>query len=732
MEIPVSGDMGEILSRYDAAFFNLGNNFGNHGQIVRALSSVPGIAVLHDFSYHHFFAHRCFTELRAPAAYARLVHDYYGSAGFNMALRSGVITRDATFYAPWDGENVSDYPLIQPVATLASAVIVHSKFMEERVAQVFKGPILRLFLPSDQKPAPSSDDLARWRSETGTKERCQFASFGHINRSKCLDAIVLAMSQSPALKAHANLVIAGRPDDKEYVRETEMLVNRLGLNKHVTFEYGVTNDRLLEIKRETDVFINLRYPNTEGASGSLIEMMNAGRPVIAYRAGAYADMPDDTVSFIARADGPDGLVSAMEGLMGNPERRIAIGNAASAHLRGLDSKNYVRRVKQFVKEMRSDLGRRARFISPVREGLRWTQSDVPAEDAGWFSDLTFARRSLQLLDRDRGTHSPEIFLNWPMDDLIAFTSRVFLHAPNQPGLPAQLADYAQKLGRWSFYRLMSRLRLYQSACEQPEVPKPDVEILCERVPDIAFWSIATRLQPEAFVRMLYLAVLERDSSVSERDSWVTRIRHGLLPSAALLEFVASAEYAQTFSDDLMSGVEEWARRESTSTKAKRDQPRTRTVWPANVGVRFSENDPVAESLLGSNWHRRDAQGRWSDGRVGDLRFALPEGCAERGATLLLHMRVAGTKITGKRTISAFHNRKELGSIEITDDTPVHWKLVLPPAIANKDGVNLLLTADQDFSPAANGVSGDRRLLGIMLIAGTLTIEGSQVEASSVS
>lgn len=729
MDIPADGDMGEILSRYDAAFFNLGNNFQNHGHIVNSLRGVPGIAILHDFSYHHFFAHRCFTELRAPSAYARLVHDYYGSVGFNMALRSGVITRDATFYAPWDGENVSDYPLMQPIVTLAAAAVVHSQFMEEQVSKVFKGPVLRLFLPSDQKQAPSSDDARQWREKTAATERCQFASFGHINRSKCLDAIILAIAQSPALRARAQLIIAGKPDDGEYVREIESLVNRLGLIKQVAFEYSVTNDRLLEIKRETDVFLNLRYPNTEGASGSLIEMMNAGRPVIAYRAGSYADMPEETVHFIERADGLESLVEAMEGLMAQPDRRIEIGRAARTHLDGQDSQNYVRRLKKFVAEIQSDLRRRARFVVPVRDGLSWKRSDVVSEDADWFSDLTNARRSLQLLDRDPGPHSPEMFLNWPMDDLVAFSSRVLLHAPSQPGLPALLAEYAQRLGRWSFYRLISNIRLYQTHCERPEISKPDLEVLTERVPDVAFWDIASRLQPDIFIQILYLAALERGSGVAERDFWVARIRNGMHPASILIDFLESAEYRQTFSDDLMSDVDVWAREQAAISRTRREQSRARVVWPAGIEIRFSEDNPTADALLGSNWHRRDAQGRWSDGRVGDLRFALPEGSAQHGATLMLKFRVAGTKFTGERRIVAYHNRKELAFLVVRSDAPVIWNLALPSSVAATEGINLQLSVDRDFSPSANGQSGDRRTLGIMLIEGKLTINAPSAAVS---
>jgi glycosyltransferase involved in cell wall biosynthesis len=721
MEIPLSGGVGEVLSRYDATFFNLGNNFHNHGRIARALRNVPGIAVLHDFSYHHFFAHRCFEDLRSPPAYARLLRDYYGAKGFNMALRSGVITKEATLYAPWDGENVSDYPLMQPIVSLAAAAVVHSRFMEERVSEVFKGPILRLFLPRDQKPAPSPMEIAQWKKETADKERCQFTTFGHINRSKCLDTIIQAIGQSPKLKAGAQLVIAGRPDDKEYIREIEPLVTKLGLTKQVTFEYAVTNDRLLAIKNETDVFLNLRYPNTEGASGSLIEMMNAARPVIAYRAGCYADMPDNTVLFVERMDGLDAVVRAMEELMSNPARRIELGSSAAAHLAHQDSATYVRRLKAFVRDMHEDLRRRAKYVVPVRDGLAWNEGDVAAQDLKWFAGLTHARRSFQLLERDRAVNSPDIFLTWPIDDLTAFIARVLLNAPAQMELLSLLAEYAQRLGRWSFYKLIAKVRQYQSIGEQLEISKDTVENFGERIPDVAFWDIVTRLQPETFVQLLYLTVLEREVGPGEGSSWVRRLRQGLPASSALLEFLTSAEYRQTFTDGLMTDVEDWARREGAIADLRKSPMRAQIAWPAGMGVRFNEDNPTTQALLGQFWHRRDAQGRWSNGRTGDLRFRMPDGAAERGAVLTLHLRVAGTRMTGHRKLAAHCGRTELASIVVRNDNPLHWKVPLPPSIHSKDGVNLFLIADRDFSPASTGQSADRRSLGIMLIEAKLSL-----------
>ncbi|MBV9991865.1 MAG: glycosyltransferase [Alphaproteobacteria bacterium] len=723
MDVPKGGAIGEILSRYDAAIYNLGNNAQNHGEIVDAMRRAPGIAVLHDFSYHHFFAHKCFEEINSPPAYARLIREYYGSAGFAMALRSGVITRDATLYAPWDGENVADYPLMQPLAELASAVVVHSRFMEERVAAFFKGPILRLFLPSDQKMAPSADDMARWRSETATKDRCQFASFGHIGRPKCLDTIIQAIAGSPLLKSRAQLVIAGHPGDKEYVRELEAMVTKLGLTKQVTFEFSVTNERLLQIKNESDVFVNLRFPNTEGASGSLVEMMNAGRPVIAYRAGCYAEIPDGAAVLIERTDGIEMVARAMEELLADPALRVTIGAAGQDHVRPKDSGRYVRQLKEFVLESGETLTRRARFLAPVRDARAWSAAEVSPADAEWFAELTRARRALMLLERDRGAHSPEIFLTWSMDELIAFAGRVLLHGANQSTFAPLLVSRAQRLGRWSFYRLISKLSFYQSLCQKPEISKDDAAAYGERVVDVAFWEIALNLQPNILVGLLYLCVLGRGWGPGEPDNWVKRIRQGTPPAAVLLDFMNSQEYRQAFPDRLMADVEDWARREVTLSSGQRsDQKRAQIVWPADQSVRFNEDNPTTEALLGQLWHRRDAQGRWSDGRTGDLRFHLPPAAAKHGATLALRLRVAGTAITGGRTIVANCNRRELGQIQLVNDSPQSWTIQLPSTVHSKDGVSLFLISDQDYSPAASGQSADKRSLGIMLIEGKLVID----------
>jgi hypothetical protein len=164
--------------------------------------------------------------------------------------------------------------------------------------------------------------------------------------------------------------------------------------------------------------------------------------------------------------------------------------------------------------------------------------------------------------------------------------------------------------------------------------------------------------------------------------------------------------------------------------ARRGAARAHIAWPTDWNLRFNEDSEETEALLGRLWHPHDAQGRWSDGRVGDLVFLLPDGAAKEGATLTLRLRVAGTKITGQRKVTAQCNQQEIASVTIRDDAPLNWTIPLPESIQAKDGVKLVLMADKDFSPASAGQSKDKRSLGIMLIEGRLSLGTEKAETKA--
>ena len=704
----------EILATYDAAVFNMGNNVENHGAILQALRGMPGIAILHDFSYQHLFAHLCFEQVNSPAAYVRLMHEWYGSAGFGVAIRSGVATHGSRLYAPWDSDHIADFPLLEPVAGLAAAVVVHSTFMEKRVRKNFDGPILRLFLPSDQKTAPAAEALARWRDETARRKHCQFVTFGWLARSKCLDLIISAFAQSSLLKSSARLLIAGRPGDRGHVQELENLVVNLGLQNQVSFEYSVTDERLLTIKEDADVFLNLRHPNTEGASGSLIEMLNAGKPVIAYRSGCYADVPDEAVILIDQSGGSQTLVDAMESISKNAGRRIKIGKAAQHFVHAEDSRQYVRTLKEFISANRSDLKRRAQFVAPIRDGRSAHQAQVVDTDTGWLESLARSRSTFTFLERDSAVQAPGSFLTWPTADIVTFAGRVLLNVPKQADLVSDMAAVLGRVGRWPFYQLICRLRALHTLCEKGDIRTENATAYIGRIPDVDFWTLARHLRAETLAKIHYLGVLGRRWGEGEPDGWARKLEQGAPVHGVTLDFLGSPEYRKFFSDELMQGVEDWAMDGLAAAYFPSVRRAPAPVWYPGHSIRFGEPDSDRQPFLTEGWHPREEAGRWSNGRMAKLRFRLPDEMSDDMVALELRVRVSGTAFTGTRKVAAYANGKKLGILRLNNDGPETWTLPLGEAASLSPNFDVVLVTKQSFSPAAMGVSADSRELGLLL------------------
>jgi hypothetical protein len=129
----------EILSTYDAAIFNIGSVGQGADAILQTLRRLPGVLILHEDSCQGVFAARCFGALQSPGAFARLIHRYYGTSGLDALLTSGA--------------SAASFPLLEPIAALASALVVHSDAMETCVRSFFHGPVLRL-----QAPGGDSDN----------------------------------------------------------------------------------------------------------------------------------------------------------------------------------------------------------------------------------------------------------------------------------------------------------------------------------------------------------------------------------------------------------------------------------------------------------------------------------------------------------------------------------------------------------------------------------------------
>jgi glycosyltransferase involved in cell wall biosynthesis len=520
-----------LLGLYDFTIFNVGNNVENHLHIAGALKSHAGVVIFHDLVYQHFFANECFENKKSPAAYARLMGELYGKPALETIHHSGICLPGHAHYAPWDSEQVTHYPMFELMTGLASAVVVHSDFAFEAVKRKYKGPVLRLALPYDQKSMFSDENIEKWQKASEHKPRLQFTSFGHISRAKLLDKVLLGFAASPYLRDHARLLIAGHPGDHGYLEDLRSMVKSLQIQEQVTIELSVTDTRLLQIKAETDVFVNLRYPNTEAGSGSLVEQLNTGRPVVVHDSGCYADIPDGAAVKWRLDSGLESLTAAFEGLARDARLRAVVGQAGRSYVQRIGGEEYARQLKSFLLETQGSL-------HAVQAALGDRSAVLPAQVvAGEIVGQIQETRDLwSLLEVDAYCYSPRPFLRWRPDAAAALAA-VLVMPRKRPAFQA-LAERRLADDPISFYENLCKLRTGLRIADAWESGAADAPY-GTLVFSPSFWEVALLLQPADLVKLCFVYLAGKIWNAPLSPVWTEVLESKLPPTLMLWSFLQS-------------------------------------------------------------------------------------------------------------------------------------------------------------------------------------------------
>ena len=142
----------------DVSLYHVGNNPDAHGWIVEALRKRPGVVVLHDFVLHHLVAGLTIGR-RDGHGYLDAMEREGGVVG--RLLGHGVL--DKRIPPLWESRP-EDYHLAGEVLDLATGLIVHSHYVEDRArAAGYEGPVWRIPHPAWEH-APVVPAHARWRA----------------------------------------------------------------------------------------------------------------------------------------------------------------------------------------------------------------------------------------------------------------------------------------------------------------------------------------------------------------------------------------------------------------------------------------------------------------------------------------------------------------------------------------------------------------------------------------
>jgi glycosyltransferase involved in cell wall biosynthesis len=297
----------------DVALYHVGNNPDAHGWIVDALRRHPGVVVLHDFVLHHLVAGLTIGR--------RDGHGYLDA----MEREGGVVARllahgvlDKRIPPLWESRP-EEFHLAGEVLGLATGLIVHSRYVEERVREAgYEGPVWRIPHPAWEHAPVTPAEI-----EGGPL----IGSFGNVNASKRIPQLLEAFARLRRDRPGARLLLVGAVSPGF---DLDRRLQRLGLSgEGIVREAYVEEDRLWALMAACDVCVNLRSPTMGETSGSVIRQLSLGKPVLVSDVGWFSELPDEVALKVPVGDGEtETLHAALELLARDEPVRTAMGAAA--------------------------------------------------------------------------------------------------------------------------------------------------------------------------------------------------------------------------------------------------------------------------------------------------------------------------------------------------------------------------------------------------------------------
>lgn len=306
-----------LAEEFDLTVVNVGDNFPFHAGIFPILAQAPCVGIFHDFYTHNLFNGWLRFHGLGPADAENTMVSTYGEEFRPQAMKA---VRGELSLA----QLAETFPMTEWLGRQCSGALVHANFYLPRLTASCPGPVEMARLPVAPRGIPALKPRRR--------APLRIVTVGVMNPNKCAERVIAAIAASPALRDTLEYRLVGPIDASEAMR-LESLAGAAGYTL-LSMTGPVDDARLNKELTEADIICCLRNPVLEGSSGSAIEGLLSGRPVIVADAGFYGELPDDVV-FKVPSDVPiKALTETFETLANDETLRRSTGARARAWAEG--------------------------------------------------------------------------------------------------------------------------------------------------------------------------------------------------------------------------------------------------------------------------------------------------------------------------------------------------------------------------------------------------------------
>jgi len=312
------------LDQHPERYQHIVYQFGNspfHSHMIPLLQRHPGVVVLHDFFLSSMLSYEQISGAM-PDVWTRASLHSHGYAAVRASIEPGGVDRAK-----------EDYPCNLEILQDASHVIVHSEYARQ-LARDWYGPEAGRDWSPAQLPraVPLENDRTRARRALGIADDVFLVcNFGFVAPTKhCMELLQAWLASSLHRDARCQLVFVGANHGGDYGRALLDTIAGAGAGKTVRISGWTSDEDYFRYLQAADIGVQLRTSSRGETSGTVLDCMIHGLPVIINANGAMAEFPHDAAWMLPDAFSQGQLVEALEALRTDDARRLALGAAAFA------------------------------------------------------------------------------------------------------------------------------------------------------------------------------------------------------------------------------------------------------------------------------------------------------------------------------------------------------------------------------------------------------------------
>lgn len=304
-----AGDFHRVL-------YQVGNS-PFHQHMLALLREIPGTVVLHDFYLSGLMA---WLELQngEDCPWTLALYDSHGYGAVKDRYRNAEAAK-------------RHYPVNWHILQHALGVIVHSRYSQSLAGQWYGTQCEAPWevIPHLRSPAQSIDKVAARRQLGFHTDDFIVCSFGFLDSTKLNHRLLQAWLESAlAGDKHCRLVFVGENHGGDYGVTLLKTIREGGFGDRIRITGFAAPDIFRQYLAVADLAVQLRSDSRGETSGTVLDCMNYGLPLVVNASGSMAELDPEAVCMLPDEFSDSALVQALEAMWRNPQRRQVQGDRA--------------------------------------------------------------------------------------------------------------------------------------------------------------------------------------------------------------------------------------------------------------------------------------------------------------------------------------------------------------------------------------------------------------------